>query len=96
MVKRGAYANRDAARKRLSGVLEDIKHISLYAPYCDAFVMDTPMADLVRQPSVGLAQRYGVQVFSLNNWDELIAWLDELEANMSDEHKAGVAAAYPL
>lgn len=95
MVKRGAYANREEARKRLSGVFEDFKHIALYAPYCDSFVMDTPMADLVRQPTVGLEQRYGVKVFSLNNWDDLLAWLDGLQADMSDEHKAGVAAAYP-
>jgi hypothetical protein len=95
MVKRGAYANRSEARKRLSGVFEDIKHISLYAPYCDAFVMDTPMAELVRQPSVGLEARYGVRVFSLNNWDELLVWLDALEANMSAEHRSGVEAAYP-
>lgn len=95
MVKRGAYANRLEARKRLSGVLEDIKHISLYAPYCDAFVMDTPMAELVRQPSVGLEARFGVLVFSLNNWDELLVWLDALDANMSAEHLSGVEAAYP-
>jgi hypothetical protein len=95
MVKRGAYANRDEARKRLSGVFDDISHISLYAPYCDAFVMDTPMADLVRKPTVGLEQRYGVKVFSLTNWAELLAWLGDLEASMSAEHKAGVAAAYP-
>lgn len=95
MVKRGAYANRVEALVRLSGVFEDFKHISLYAPYCDAFVMDKAMAELVKQPTVGLEQRYGVRVFSLNNWDELLVWLDGLEAGMSDEHKAGVGAAYP-
>jgi hypothetical protein len=95
MVKRGAYANREEARKRLSGIFDDINHISHYAPYCDAIVMDTPMADLVRQPTVGIEQRYGVKVFSLTNWAELLAWLDSLEANMSAEHAAGVAAAYP-
>lgn len=95
MVKRGAYANRPEARKRLSGIFEDINHISLHAPYCDAFVMDTPMAELVRQPSVGLESRYGVKVFSLSNWDEFLGWLDALEADMSAEHLAGVEAAYP-
>lgn len=68
MVKRGSYMNRKEAIKRLSGVFFDITHISMYAPYCDAFIMDTPMADLVRQPTVGLEQRYGTRVFSLNNW----------------------------
>jgi hypothetical protein len=95
MVKRGAYANRVKAQKRLSGLFEDMAHISLYAPYCDAFVMDTPMAELVRQPTVGLESRYGVRVFSLNNWDELLAWLDELESGMSPKHRAGIETAYP-
>lgn len=95
-VKRGAFANREKALQKFSGVFEDFKHISLYAPYCDAFVMDKPMADLVSKPTVGLEQRYGVKVFSLNNWDELLDWLANLEANMSDEHKAGVAAAYSI
>lgn len=95
MVKRGAYANREEARKRLSGVFDDISHISMYAPYCDAFVMDTPMADLVRQPTVGLEQRYRVKVFSLNNWDALLVWLNDLETGMTEEHRVGIAAAYP-
>ena len=95
MVKRGAYANREEARKRLRGVFDDIAHVSVYAPYCDAFVMDTPMAEVVRQPSVGLEQRYGVKVFSLNNWDALLGWLNDLEASMTEEHKVGITAAYP-
>jgi hypothetical protein len=95
MVKRGAYANREEARRRLNGVFEDIKHIALYAPYCSAFFMDQPMAELVRQPSVNLEQRYDVRVFSLNSQDAFLAWLDGLEAGMSQEHKEGIAAAYP-
>lgn len=95
MVKRGAYCNRTDASKRLSGIFDDISHISVYAPYCDAFVMDASMADLVRQPSVQLEQRYGVNVFSVANWDALLAWLDRLEAGMTLEHKQAVVTAYP-
>ena len=95
MVKRGAYTNRENALQRLSGFFQDVKHIATYAPYCDAFVMDQPMAALVADPRVGLEDRYRVKVFSLNNWDELFEWLDTLEAGMSEEHKAGMLAAYP-
>ncbi|RYD72258.1 MAG: hypothetical protein EOP84_23460 [Verrucomicrobiaceae bacterium] len=95
MVRRGAYANRDEARKRLSGFFQDVRHISLYAPYCDGFFMDQPMADLVRQPSVGLQERYGVQVFNLNNLPAFFSWLDELEQGMSAEHVNGLLRAYP-
>jgi len=95
MVKRGSYSDRDDARKRLSGIFDDIAHVSMYAPYCDAFVVDTPMAELLRQPTVALEQRYGVKVFSLRKWDALFSWLDELEAGMTSEHKAALAAVYP-
>jgi hypothetical protein len=95
MVKRGAYSDRDEARHRLSGIFNDISHVSMYAPYCDAFVMDTPMAELVRQPAVALEHRYGVKVFSLRNWDELTTWLDQLESAITGEHRAALAEVYP-
>ena len=95
MVKRGAYVNRDSALQRLGGFFQDVNHISTYAPYCDGFVMDKPMASLVTDPHVDLENKYGVKVFSLNNWDQFFDWLDTLEAGMTQEHRAGLSAAYP-
>lgn len=34
-------------------------------------------------------------MFSLNNWDELLAWFDALEAGMTEEHRDGLKMAYP-
>lgn len=96
MVKRdGAYANREKAQQRLNGIFYDIKHIATYAPYCDAFIMDQPMAALVSNPHIGLEKKYGVKVFSLNTWDGLFDWLDMVEKEMTEEHKDGLSAAYP-
>jgi hypothetical protein len=95
LVKDGAYANRERALQRLSGVFYDVKHIATYAPYVDAFVMDQPMADLVSRPTVRLEERYGTKIFSLSNWGDFLAWLDRLEAEMSEEHLAGLRVAYP-
>lgn len=95
LVKNGAYANLDRARQKLSGVFFDVKHIATYAPYVDAFVMDQPMADLVSRPTVQLQQRYGTKVFSLNNWEDFLAWLAQLEREMSAEHREGLRLAYP-
>jgi hypothetical protein len=95
MVKRGAYANREDSIKRLSGFFHDVQHVAIYAPYCDAFVMDQTMASLVDDPHVGLENRYKVKVFSLNNWDQFLAWLDGIERGMSQEHRTGLNAAYP-
>src|SRR5205823_7872081 len=93
-VKRGAFTNRETALERLSGFFYDVTHVATYAPYCDAFIMDNAMAHLVADSRVGLEERYDVKVFSLNNWDELFTWLDALEAEMTEEHKAGLSAAY--
>ena len=95
MVKRGAYPNREKALQRLSGFFSDVSHVASYAPYCNAFVMDRAMAELVSDPRVGIEARYGVKVFSLSNWEEFLAWLDALEADMTEEHIAGLSTAYP-
>ena len=82
-LKQGAYTNRD------------LSHIATYAPYCDAFVMDNAMASIVADPDIHLESRYGTKIFSLNNWEQLFIWLDDLEASMSQEHREGLIAAYP-
>lgn len=95
MVRHGAYTDRAEAIQRLSGFFLDVKHVSTYAPYCDAFVMDQGMAALVSDQRIALENRYGVKVFSLNTWADFMAWLDTLEDNMTQEHRDGLAAAYP-
>jgi hypothetical protein len=95
MVKEGAYTNAERAVKRLSGFYYDVRHVATYAPYCDAFVVDQSMAELVARPTVAITERYGVNIFSLNNWDEMLIWFDQLEQGMSDEHKRALADAYP-
>jgi hypothetical protein len=94
-VKRGEYINRDRALQRFRGFFQDVSHVSTYAPYCDGFVMDKPMASLTSDPHIDLENKYKVKVFSLNNWDQLFAWLDSLESGMTRAHRVGLAAAYP-
>jgi len=95
MVKNGAYRNADSTINKLRGFFYDVKHVALYAPYCDAFIMDQPMASIVSDSRIALERKYGVRVFSLNNWNELFVWLNEIEEGMSEEHKLGISAAYP-
>jgi hypothetical protein len=74
-VKNGAFANQDEALSRLSGFFQDVKHISTYAPYVNAIVVDQPMASILNDGRVNLTGRFGTKVFSLNNWDQLLQWL---------------------
>lgn len=94
-VRSGAYANKERAVEAVGGFFYDLKHIAHYAPYCDAIAMDRPMARMMSDPRIDLEARFGVKVFSLSNLDEFHAWLDEIEAHMSDEHRQAVRAAYP-
>lgn len=93
MVKRGAYHS-DTAKDRLSGFFQDIKHVATYAPYCDAFFMDKAMAHVVADPRINLGNRFDVKVFSLNNWDQFLSWLSDIEAGMSQEHRAALSSVY--
>lgn len=91
-VRSGGYTNPARARKKLQGIFYDFEHVATYAPYCDAIFVDQPMAQLVAHSGVALESSYGVKVFSLQKWDELFAWLAEIEASASDEHNAALAA----
>ncbi len=92
IVKQGAYRNKEKAINRLNGLFQDIEFISVYAPYCDAIVVDKPMAELVSQ--LDLSSRYQVKIFSLNNWNDFTDWLSSLNDLISAEHRWGLDAAY--
>lgn len=94
MVRAGSYTNRKAAQK-LSGFFEDVKHISTYAPYMDAILVDNPMAEILSRPEVRLEERFGTKVFSGNSLDSFKEWLDSIERSMTDQHLNGALLAYP-
>lgn len=94
-VRNGAYPKPDEAKRRLSGLFQDVNHISFYAPYVDAIIVDQPMSSIVNDGRLDLPSRYAVKTFSLNNWGALLEWLRSLLEQMSVEHKAGLALAYP-
>lgn len=83
------------ARKKLQGLFLDIEHAATYAPYCDAIFLDNAMATMMGDARIGLEKRFGTKVFCEAKWAEFIAWLDLIDSELSLEHKAGLAAAYP-
>ncbi len=95
MVKGGKFTNKDLALKKFKCYFYDVAHVSTYAPYCDALVMDQVMVDLVCQSTVDLERQYSTKVFGLKNWDEFLDWLDSQSESVTDAHKAALAAAYP-
>lgn len=53
------------------------------------------MASIVADPRINLEGRYGVKVFTVETLPQLLAWVNDLEAGMSQEHRAALSAAYP-
>ncbi len=95
LVRDGSFTNKKKAESKFSGFFYDVQHISTYAPYCDAVFLDDPMRDLLSRPTVGLTRQFGTRVFSLSNLDDFMDWLDSVENSMTDEHRLGLALAYP-
>ena len=95
MIRNGAYANEVKARNKLGGFFQDLEHISNYAPYCDAMILDKPMAALISDTRLDLERRYGVKIFSLNNWNELSDWLGACEQEMTKAHQMALKEIYP-
>ncbi len=94
-VKQGSYTNLNKAHKALNGFFHDMQHVSIYGPYCDAIILDKPMAALVSDRRIDLEGRFGIKVFSKNNLDDFLSWLEALENYMTQEHRAGLSVAYP-
>lgn len=94
-VRRGAYANKEKAIDRLSGFFFDVNHISVYAPYFDAMIVDRSMHELLRTDTVDLTGRWGTRLFSASNLEELEAWLTEIEDAIPSEQIEALPVAYP-
>lgn len=94
MVRDGAFANREKAREKLSGVFFDVKHIATYAPYSDAIFVDNQMANILGQPSVGLHNKFGTRVFCLNTIEQFMSWLTRSRQAMSTDHRLNLQRVY--
>ncbi len=65
------------------GTANDITAISFVLPYCDAIFIDNECAALLKEKPLSERINYGTKIFSLNNKNEFIDYLDSLEKNIS-------------
>jgi hypothetical protein len=64
---------RDRARRIQANDFEDFRHATAALPYCDAFLTERSLADLINAGDPSLASQFGVTV--LADLDEAVAWL---------------------
>jgi hypothetical protein len=70
----------------------DVQAISCYAPYCDAMFVDNEFRKLASQGNIDVPGRYGLRLFSENNRQEFMDYLDAVLAEgMSPAHEERLA-----
>lgn len=78
------------------GTKYDIELISCYLPYCNAMFLDKKMHSLLQENPVPKYIDYDTQLFSLNNKEEMINYLDMILSEISDEFQKYLKSVYNL
>ena len=73
----------------------DIRMVSDLLPYCDTMFVDNEVSALLKEsPLDRISETFNTEVFSLNNQEEFIRYLDEIESSASEEHLVLVEEVY--
>ncbi|MCX5804990.1 MAG: hypothetical protein NT010_02815 [Proteobacteria bacterium] len=95
LVRNGAYPNRKKAEEKLAGIYYDVDFISIFGPYCDALFMDRTMRQWVTDKDASITDRYHFTSFSPECWGDFGAYLDGVEAGVSQTLEAFLGMVYP-
>jgi hypothetical protein len=76
------------------GMMNDIEVISCYAPYCDAIFVDNECRRLLNQGIKETGYKLKTKVFSQDNKDEFLLYLDEIEKSVNKKHLEKVKEVY--
>src|SRR5262249_44046364 len=87
-------ASMQQAPKPDQGMWTDISTVSTLLPYSDAIFIDNRCDHLLQEAMNGAGLAYDAAVFSMRSRDDLLAWLEELEASASPDHVALVKDVY--
>jgi hypothetical protein len=83
-------ASMQQAPKPDRGMWTDITTVSTLLPYCDAMFIDNRCHRLLERAVDGAKRDFKATLFSTDSRDELLKWLDDLEASATPDHVATV------
>jgi hypothetical protein len=69
----------------------DASVLASYAPYCQAMLIDGGFREIAIDSRIDVEQRFGTKVFSEQNKDAFLCYLDELERAVPHEHWRNLA-----
>lgn len=85
-----------AGQKKLPtpGIFTDVDMVASVLPYCDAVFIDKENAGFLKELTVGGHINYPTKVFSSNNRQEFLDYLDDILDNLSQDHINTVKDVY--
>jgi hypothetical protein len=75
-------------------MMSDIRIISVLLPYCDAMFIDNECRGLLCEEPLSGALDYGTTLFSTNNKERFLNYLDDIKSRASPEHLDKVKEVY--
>lgn len=88
------YAKGGRKKDPGEGIVNDVDIISLYLPLCDAMFIDNECAELLRQKPACDRIGYDTKIFSLNNRDEFLNYLDQILKDAPEDVLKAVIGLY--
>ncbi|HAN09533.1 MAG TPA: hypothetical protein DCP90_02855 [Clostridiales bacterium] len=85
-----------AGQKKMQNVsiVNDIKVISTYLPYCDSMFIDNECAKLLSDEPVNSRIGFDTKVFSLSSKNNFLSYLDDIKEEVTQEHLDLVVELY--
>lgn len=80
----------------MQGFANDIEHMSVFAPYCDAMLTEKTLRKYLNRWHTESASLYRFNVYSVDNKDDLINYLDSIENGITHEMKEELEIAYEI
>jgi hypothetical protein len=78
----------------VQGLSNDISHLSVFAPYCDAVFTEKRMAKLLRKWQQHPLAELNCEIFSADNWEAFDNYLDKIENSCTAEMKDELEVVY--
>ena len=76
------------------GMMNDVETISCCTPYCDAVFIDNECRRLLNHGAAKTGYKLKARIFSQDNKDEFLKYLDEIEKSVSKKHLKKVKEVY--
>jgi len=89
-------SNFEKQKELMRGFSNDIEHMSVFAPYCDAMLTEKTLMKYSNRWRTESSSLYKFNVYSVDNKEALMKYLDSIEDSVTREMKEELKIAYDI